>query len=307
MSIAFEHEALLYAGIDEFVSTTARFVAEGVAAGEPVLVVVAAPKIERLRERLGAAAGGVEFADMAAVGANPARIIPAWQEFVAAHRGAARLRGVGEPIDESRAPAALAECQGHEALLNVAFDDGPPWTLLCPYDTTALPPPVIAVARATHPRVRTAAGRALSDSYDALAQAALAFDTALAAAPDDAVEVAVELNPASLARLRTLVTRRGAQAGLTIRRIEDAVAAISEAVVDAAVHGQQAMVRLWERPGLLVAELSEQRRIAEPLSGRVCPEHEDAPRGLWIANQLCDLVQLRNHDGGSTVRLHIGS
>jgi hypothetical protein len=31
--------------------------------------------------------------------------------------------------------------------LNVAFADRPPWTLVCPYDTTALPPEVIRAAR----------------------------------------------------------------------------------------------------------------------------------------------------------------
>ena len=40
----------------------------------------------------------VAFADMANVGANPARIIPAWSDFVASHSGSGRpLRGIGEP------------------------------------------------------------------------------------------------------------------------------------------------------------------------------------------------------------------
>src|SRR5437868_3363988 len=101
MPPAFRHEALLYAGEDEFVERNAAFIREGVAADEPVLVVVDAAKIDLLREELGddADPAVVQFADMADVGRNPARIIPAWREFVsqrAGERGA--VRGIGEPI-----------------------------------------------------------------------------------------------------------------------------------------------------------------------------------------------------------------
>src|SRR5919205_320260 len=48
----FEHEALLYAGIEEFVDRTAAFVAEGVEAGAPAMVVVGGAKLERLRAAL---------------------------------------------------------------------------------------------------------------------------------------------------------------------------------------------------------------------------------------------------------------
>ena len=81
----FAHEALLYAGEDEFVDATASFVREGMEAGEPMLVVVGAEKIARLREALDGHGDGVLFADMADLGSNPARIIPAWQAFVGEH------------------------------------------------------------------------------------------------------------------------------------------------------------------------------------------------------------------------------
>ena len=51
------------------------------------MVVVSARKIDLLRQSLGALAPGVQFADMDDIGLNPARIIPAWTEFVAAHDG----------------------------------------------------------------------------------------------------------------------------------------------------------------------------------------------------------------------------
>ena len=79
----FRHDALFYAGTAEFVDRTAAFIDDSVASLEPILVVVSAVKIEQLRDRLGGDPDGVRFADMAHVGQNPARIIPAWREFVA--------------------------------------------------------------------------------------------------------------------------------------------------------------------------------------------------------------------------------
>src|SRR5260370_13627867 len=73
----FHHEAFIYAGVDEFVEGTSAFVRSGLELDEPTLVVVSAAKIRLLREKLGADADRVRFADMARVGANPARVIPA--------------------------------------------------------------------------------------------------------------------------------------------------------------------------------------------------------------------------------------
>src|SRR4029079_12151351 len=160
----FRHEALLYAGEDEFVERIAAFVREGVDAGEPSLVVVAAPKIDRLRPERGADAEAVRFADMQKVGTNPARIIPAWQQFVSSHAPDLPLRGVGEPIWAARMGDELVECQRQEALLNLAFPDAPLW-LVCPYDVEALPAEVVEEARRSHPLVAAAGGTARSDAY----------------------------------------------------------------------------------------------------------------------------------------------
>src|SRR5206468_1362464 len=96
-------------------------------------------KGDLLRDALDEDAGRVHFADMAQVGANPARIIPAWSAFV---QGSAepgrRMRGIGEPIWADRSPDELVECQHHEELINVAFDGAAPMDLLCPYDKRAL-------------------------------------------------------------------------------------------------------------------------------------------------------------------------
>ena len=78
----YRHEAFLYSGLPEFLSGTLSFIRRAVSAGDPVLAVVSAAKIDLLRQQLGAEAGHVAFADMADVGDNPARIIAQWQAFV---------------------------------------------------------------------------------------------------------------------------------------------------------------------------------------------------------------------------------
>ena len=112
----------MYAGMADFVAGTVPFIRGGLEAGEPVLVVESASKIALLRGELGPDAESVLFADMSGVGANPARIIPAWRDFVSQHGGPGRrVRGIGEPIWKERGPAELIECQRHESLLNTAF------------------------------------------------------------------------------------------------------------------------------------------------------------------------------------------
>src|SRR5947208_14035636 len=77
----FRHEALLYSGQEGFLAGTVPFIRGALEADEAVLALVSGPKVELLREELGDDARDVEFADMRAVGNNPARIIPAWRDF----------------------------------------------------------------------------------------------------------------------------------------------------------------------------------------------------------------------------------
>ncbi|MEO8290742.1 MAG: hypothetical protein ABI649_07070 [Gaiellaceae bacterium] len=47
-------------------------------------------------------------------------------------------------------------------------------------------------------------------------------------------------------------------------------------------------------------------RIEEPLAGRERPLlDQPSGRGLWLANQLCDLVQMRAFENGGTVRIYM--
>ena len=304
----FRHEALFYAGFDDFVAGTSAFVREGVEAGEPVLVVVDAGKISALRDTVGDTRGGapVLFADMAHVGGNPARIIPAWREFVAEHAADGRpVRGIGEPIWAARRAAELAECQRHEALLNVAFADAPAWWLLCPYDLHSLGAPVLEEARRTHPYLMEGTASVVSHAFPGTDAWTSTFDAPLAPPPAGAALLSFGRTP--LGDLRRLVSRLGTAAGLSRSKVEDLVLAVNELATNSQRHaGGQGRLQVWEDDGEVVAEVSDSGHIHDPLVGRHLPPADgEGGRGIWLVNQLCDFVELRSSPAGTTVRLHM--
>jgi anti-sigma regulatory factor (Ser/Thr protein kinase) len=300
---AFRHEALLYAGDADFVAGTLPFIRAGLVEDEAILVVVAAAKIGQLRGALGDDAGAVSFADMAKVGMNPALIIPAWQEFAAAQAGSGRrFRGIGEPIWPERRGAVLVECQRHESLLNVAFDDGPAWRLLCPYDTAALDRTVVDEVARTHPVMIRGGAAWDSDGY--VGGDAARLDAPLPEPPVGAVEL--PFTGASLGAVRAFTSQQAARAGLRASRIGDLVLVVNEAATNSVHHGGgQGTLRIWQGPDTLVCEIRDRGHIDEPLVDRQRPgAGAGRGAGLWLANHLCDLVQVRSSQIGTVVRLH---
>src|SRR5204862_284663 len=70
--------------------------------------------------------------------------------------------------------------------------------------------------------------------------------------------------------------------------------------------GGTGRLRVWREPDAVVCEVRDAGRIDAPLVGRVVPSpRPDGGPGLWLANQPCDLVQLRAFDAGATVRVII--
>lgn len=302
----FQHEAFLYAGREEFLDGAAGFVREGLEAGEPALVVVDAAKIAWLRDELGSDGDAVQFADMAVVGSNPARIIQAWRDFVERRGEAGRpVRGIGEPVSAERSPAELVECQRHETLLNLVFDDTPGFRLMCPYDTDALDEWVVEEALRSHPIVASHGGRSPSALYGGMEVAHAPFSIPLPEPATEARELYFEA--ASLSALRQYVALRAADANVDPARIEDLLLAVNEVATNSLRHGAgTGYLQIWEEPDAIVCEVRDEGVFDQPLAGRLRPTHDQiGGYGLWVANQVCDLVQVRSLPGGTAVRLHM--
>jgi hypothetical protein len=294
----FEHEAAFYHGSAGLADVTVPFVEEGLQRSEPVLVALLPDRIRTVRAALGRDADRVAFLDLAWVGRNPARILSVWQHFVRTSRGGPPPRGIGEPVWSGRTEAEVAECHLHESLLNVAFDGGTPWRLMCPYDE-GLPRPVVEEAMRTHP-VRTRA--AATVAYAGHAYARDVFASPLPPAPVEARNPPAPEDPAATA---AVVRTWASDAGLPHRRAADLATAVRE-VLGIAGEPAATVVRAWTEAGSFVVEVAGGERLTDPLVGRDPAAASAGPaRGLWIAHQLCDLVQVRSPETGTVVRLHV--
>jgi anti-sigma regulatory factor (Ser/Thr protein kinase) len=299
----YRHEAFLYQYAEEFFDVTLDFVREGVEREEPMMVVLAPAKIATLRCELQGAANAVRFVDMDKLSRNPARIIPAWQDFVSEHAGQGRrLRGIGEPIVPAQDEAMRAEAHRHEALLNLPFSGEDLW-MLCPYDVSTLQPEVIDEARRNHPFAYEGGRSAPSGDFSGSDVIVESSGNPLLTAPGSAAYL--EFDEGTLVEVRLLVFRQGVEAGLRDDRIAEFVIAANEIATNSIRYGgKSGKLRVWAEAGWFVCEFSDEGQISDPLAGRVRPSaHADGGRGLWIANQICDLVQIRVTDTGSVVRI----
>ena len=177
-------------------------------------------------------------------------------------------------------------------VLNVAFDD-PEFWLLCPYDTASLGPAVIDTARRNHPFLCEDGVSQTSGSFPGSEVLAARFDVPLPDPPPGAA--AFDFNKENLSDLRSLVALCARKAGLSEDRSVELVLAVNEIATNSLIHGGgRGSLLAWSVPGGFVCDIRDKGDIADPLVGRRRPSaFHDGGRGLWLANQLCELVQIR--------------
>ncbi|SNQ52281.1 putative anti-sigma factor kinase [Frankia canadensis] len=300
------HEAFLYRGDVGFLSATRDFVLAGLAADEDVLVVLPPQRTAQLRATLGRAVKRVEFLDLDEIGRNPARLLPAWREFVERGLTSGRsMRGVGEPVRPERSAPELRECLLHEALLNEAFVGPPSWRLRCVYEAPALDPDTAEGVWRTHPVVVDGGFARASTRWRGEQAWADPFAERLPDLGPPAAELA--FGPADLGLVRAAVTHAARGEGLDSDRVDDLELAVHEVATNSVRHGGgRGTVRFWSAAGDLVCEVTDAGLVTDRLAGRRRPDLElGGGRGLWLANQLCDLVQLRSSAAGTVVRMHM--
>ena len=297
----FQHQALIYEAADEYLAGTVPFLRAALEAGRPALVAVRKEQAELLRGELGREAEMMRFAPIEEVARNPAGIIPLWRDFVDESPGRGAC-GVSELAWPERTPAEMEECHRHEALLNFVFAEGRSWSLLCPYDACSLRDEELERAATTHELIsregRTEESAAFDPEPDCLA----------GELPPPAVRPdTFAFGLTELAEVRHRVAAAGERAGMGRRAVADLVTATSELAANSVMHGGGAgTLRLWREHGSLLAEVEDEGRIEDQLVGRLRPGiTQEGGRGLWLTNQLCDLVQIRSGDVGTTVRLHL--
>ncbi|MEU5323669.1 sensor histidine kinase [Streptomyces sp. NPDC021056] len=298
----YRHELYPYAGRDEFLQGTVDFIQEALAEGEAVVVAVPEAKASLLRSEV-PEDGAVRYVDTSAVAHHPGRLIGAWQEWINEHAAGGRpVRGIGEsPWDEVRSHAQAEQLRYHEWLLNRAFADGPAWWLLCPYDTAGENTALEQLARC-HPQIRSGGRNTPCTDYDPQAP----FDFAPLNQPCDPYEEFIYAT-GDLPALREKISACAEQLGLSGRRLRELHLAATEIAANSIRHGGgHGTLRTWSEDHRLVCEFRDAGYIADPLVGRHRPNSTQVGgRGLWLAHQLCDLVEVHSAPAtGTTIRLH---
>ena len=297
----FHHEALLYRDEDDFLGGAVPFLRAALEAGEPALVAVSEAKTELLAGELGADAERIEFADMEDLGRNPARIIPFWRDFLTRNDGGS-VSGIGEPVWPGRGATEIDECERHESLLNIAFSATTSWSLLCPYDRSALDDGVLENVAHSHRHVIRDGVEEESADY---VEEEHPFEGTLDGYPPGTDPFFFDR--LRLAELRGRVSEVAQAAGMSSRNADDLVLSASELATNSVVHGGgSGTMRVWRTNDSLLVDVEDDGLIEKPLVGRLRPEPTQlGGRGLWLANQLCDLVQIRSGARGTTVRLRM--
>jgi anti-sigma regulatory factor (Ser/Thr protein kinase) len=296
-----DHHALFYRDQREYQALVTSFVRAGLAGAEPVFIAVPGARDQLLRRPLNGVSGQLAYADLTETGRNPARIIPELHAFLDRHQGQP-CRIVTEPLWPGRSDAELRETARHEALINVAFA-GAPVSIMCLYPLDVLAGQVIEWAHRTHPSVISDGVTGPSPGYAGAGILPPSCDAPLPAPPASAETLSYRTD---LRPIRRLVAGRADRSGLSGDRSASLVLAASEIAANTLRHTDGGgTLHVWQTQRELLCQLHDQGWITDPLAGRRRRPAIEPGHGLWLVNQVCDLVELRTGRAGTTVLLHM--
>jgi anti-sigma regulatory factor (Ser/Thr protein kinase) len=303
------HGAAVVDSREDLVALGAPYLADGLDAGDLVLVSAHPETVDLLRRELGPR-GGEVHADPAVslLGSRPPDAFAAharWQQRAAAE-GSGRLRFLAEVSPGPRA-ADWRECQRFESVTNQLLGDDPT-TGVCVYDRSRLAASLVESAVHTHPELLTPAGWLPSDSFtepgEYLRSLPVVPEPEEAGAPLFATDDAPAL---PWLRHRLVAAVNAVAADLDQR--DDLHLALAEIAANAFRHGRRPVAaRVWASAERLVCAISDAgTTFRSPWASGYSPAHgSDLSRGgmgLWLARKLCDHVDLVPGPDGLTVRL----
>jgi anti-sigma regulatory factor (Ser/Thr protein kinase) len=110
-----------------------------------------------------------------------------------------------------------------------------------------------------------------------------------------------------LAKVRALVLQQARAAGLAEGRATDLVLAVSEVAANTVRHAKSpGSLKIWYDADEIVCQIQDEGTIHDPLAGQRRPPIDAmGGHGLWIVHQVCDDVEMRSDEAGTTIRLHM--
>jgi anti-sigma regulatory factor (Ser/Thr protein kinase) len=195
-----------------------------------------------------------------------------------------------------------------ESAANVVYQPYPV-EILCPYDASALRSELIEACRRTHAELLDDLGVRPSPQF--VDPRRFIPDSTVAAVPPATAPRIACLTGADVPAARHFTREMVRRAGLPEGVVDDVVLAVSELVSNALTHGRppaQLSVYTEHAPGLapvLVCHVHDDGGVpVDALAGYAPPTGlGTSGRGLWMARQLCDSVEVSTEAGVTHVRV----
>jgi anti-sigma regulatory factor (Ser/Thr protein kinase) len=295
------HEGVPFVDARGLAAELAGPVGDALEAGEPVVAVLDEDNRKALTAAVGSASDAVRFLDPVAVHRLPA--------FTVATRWARLSRRAARPEQRTTVVAQHLSLPGVDAAhwirldaaLNVALE-GLPITMLCPCRSDL----DLDLVRATHPALRVGGHSEPSGGLRDPAQVVADYPPP---PPPELGEALAdrEFDTAALPAVRHLVAETAAAAGLGPEHVADLVLAVNEIATNSVEHGPGVgRLRMWRTGDGVVAEVYDVGRMAVPFPGMVAPPPSgERGRGLWLASELSDVLQVWSDAAGTVVRLTV--
>lgn len=301
------HAALPHRSTEELVDSLLALAHEALRMNDPLFVSLPEPSTLALKAALGRDADRVRWSDSTRWHPHPVRRLRAILELVegAERHGVGRVRLVGEAPLAATVPAMVTEWERTDALLNDALG-GHPVTVVCSYDESSLPADVVGRAACSHPFVGLEPSRPSSlylepEEYLALVRAPAS------PVPSGSQVLSGTVGPGEArAFVRDTLGTSGALPSVPESVVEDMASAVTEAVVNAwQVGASEVTVACWRTAGEIGAQVDDDGPgLTDPMAGyrRPSPVTERG-RGLWLARQLVDVLDIADAGPGASVRV----
>jgi anti-sigma regulatory factor (Ser/Thr protein kinase) len=301
------HEAGFYGSDAEFLALIVPFVTDGAAVGEPVVLGYDTRKCDLLRAVL-PQPDTVAFLGDSSLYATPACAIEAYRHEFERHlaAGAEQIRIAGDVPHEGNG-GRFAGWDRYESAVNAVWEDYPVWSR-CLYDATTVSDDVRDVVERTHRRLVAPDGSAAPSPRYQEVQDFRALPPPVD--PLEATSPDVSLVDASLNRTRQRVAD-AVRGRLDPRSYDDLLFALSEAVLNAELHGRPPVtVRAWTAPDRAVVRVHDTGPGPDDSLTGLVPVPEGAAGaglGLWLCHQRAGVeVALVTDDDGFAVRMRAG-
>jgi anti-sigma regulatory factor (Ser/Thr protein kinase) len=175
--------------------------------------------------------------------------------------------------------------------------------MMCPYDANGLTPAALSEARYTHPLLLQDGQPLASADFAGPGLLPSWCDRPLPAPPSFARALGYR---SDLRPVRRLVAGLADEAGLAAERAADLVLAVSEIAANTLRHtAGDGLLRVWQTEQEILCQIQDYGWITDPLAGRQLRPADEPGHGLWLVNQVCDLVEMRTGQAGTTVRMHM--